>query len=61
MRRLRSRLGRLENRIGSRRILVHVFPDETVEEARAAHERKHGPIPEDAHVIVILHSFRSSI
>ena len=41
--------------------LVHMFPGMTEAKALAAHKRAHGPIPDDATVIVIRHSFKSRI
>ena len=42
-------------------VLVHAFPGDDTADAIAAYERERGPIPADARVIVIRHSFRSAI
>ncbi len=42
-------------------ILVHVLPKRTEAQAIAAHVRKHGPIPKGVPVIVIQHTFTSSL
>ncbi len=42
-------------------VIVHVMPDQTEAQAMRAHRRAHGPIPPDAEVVVIHHTFKSSI
>ena len=57
-----KRVGNLEGGEGPPpTVLVHVFPGENTADAIAAYQRERGPIPADARVIVILHSFRSAI
>jgi hypothetical protein len=61
MRRFARRLGKAEQVVQPRPIFLHVGPNQTEAKARAAHERKHGPIPKDAQVIVICHTFVSRL
>ena len=61
MRRLTKRIDKLEHATSPRTRLVHIFPGDTEKKAFAAHVRAHGPIPKDAAVIVIRHTFKSRL
>ncbi len=61
MGRVSQRMGKLEQSASPRMRIVHMFPGMTEAKALAAHKRAHGPIPKDAQVIVIRHSFKSRI
>ena len=59
---LSKRVEKLERAAGTAPMrLVHVKPGETQAKALAAHRRAHGPIPENAVVVFIRHSFASKI
>ena len=61
MGRISKRMEKLEQSAAPLLRLVHMFPGMTEAKALAAHKRAHGPIPDDATVIVIRHSFKSRI
>jgi hypothetical protein len=59
--RFANRVEKTEQGTKPEAVLIHVFPKQSEKAAIAKHERAHGPIPKDAKVIVIRHTFTSRI
>ncbi len=59
--RISKRTEKLEQSASPLVRIVHMFPGMTEAKALAAHKRTHGPIPADAKVVVIHHTFKSRI
>lgn len=59
--RVSKRMDKLEQSASPLMRIVHMFPGMTEGKALAAHKRAHGPIPADAKVVVIHHTFKSRI
>jgi hypothetical protein len=58
---LPPRIKKLEHEMPRPWIVLHAGPGVTPEEARAAYERRNGPIPPNAKVTTIIHTFVSPL